>query len=234
MTYDNRFHPTPTLRFTMAAAHPTAMRFRRLLLTGAAGGLGRELRGRLKAYCDTLRLSHRKDMGPAGEGEEIVALAAEDVLGVVELGASEPARAGHHAFGEHLLVAFVLEDLDGEVVDVRLGHRQRGRIRCRQGPRGGRGDDGRRRALGAGADQQLEEFGVEQGARPEADEAFARTIFRRLHPPMTIASARGLNSGYASAKPFSRRSRKGADVDFKRPHPSTAYLGIPGAMSFRP
>jgi len=50
----------------------TPLRFPRLLLTGAAGNLGRELRPRLKAYCDTLRLSHRSDtLGPAGEGEEI-------------------------------------------------------------------------------------------------------------------------------------------------------------------
>jgi uronate dehydrogenase len=48
------------------------IRFRRLLLTGAAGNLGRELRPRLKAYCDTLRLSHRSAFGDAGAGEEIV------------------------------------------------------------------------------------------------------------------------------------------------------------------
>ena len=48
------------------------IRFRRLLLTGAAGNLGRELRPRLKTYCDTLRLSHRSDMGAPGAGEEIV------------------------------------------------------------------------------------------------------------------------------------------------------------------
>jgi uronate dehydrogenase len=54
------------------------LRFRRLLLTGAAGQLGRELRPRLKAYCDTLRLSHRRDFGPAGDGEEIVLASLED------------------------------------------------------------------------------------------------------------------------------------------------------------
>ena len=48
------------------------IRFRRLLLTGAAGNLGKELRPRLKAYCETLRLSHRSEMGAAGTGEEIV------------------------------------------------------------------------------------------------------------------------------------------------------------------
>lgn len=54
--------------------HPpfTAVRFARLLLTGAAGKLGRELRPRLKAYCDTLRLSDRSALGEAGPGEEAV------------------------------------------------------------------------------------------------------------------------------------------------------------------
>lgn len=62
----------------MLRAPASTIRFRRLLLTGAAGNLGRELRPRLKAYCDTLRLSHRKDFGPAGEGEEIVLASLED------------------------------------------------------------------------------------------------------------------------------------------------------------
>jgi uronate dehydrogenase len=48
------------------------IRFRRLLLTGAAGNLGRELRPRLKAYCDVLRVSHRKEFGAAGVGEEVM------------------------------------------------------------------------------------------------------------------------------------------------------------------
>ena len=56
----------------------SAIRFRRLLLTGAAGNLGQELRPRLKAYCETLRLSHRKDFGPAAAGEEIVLASLED------------------------------------------------------------------------------------------------------------------------------------------------------------
>jgi uronate dehydrogenase len=47
------------------------LRFKRLLLTGAAGNLGRELRPRLQRYCDTLRLSHRKPFGEPGPGEEI-------------------------------------------------------------------------------------------------------------------------------------------------------------------
>ncbi|HMW23786.1 MAG TPA: NAD(P)-dependent oxidoreductase [Burkholderiaceae bacterium] len=73
------------------------LRFGRLLLTGAAGNLGRELRPRLKAYCETLRLSHRSDtLGAAGEGEEIaiadladraaVMAALEGVDAVVHMG----------------------------------------------------------------------------------------------------------------------------------------------------
>lgn len=44
----------------------------KILLTGAAGGLGQALRTRLKANCDVLRLSDRADFGAAGEGEEVV------------------------------------------------------------------------------------------------------------------------------------------------------------------
>ena len=44
----------------------------KILLTGAAGGLGQALRTRLKANCDVLRLSDRADLGAAGEGEEVV------------------------------------------------------------------------------------------------------------------------------------------------------------------
>lgn len=65
----------------------TTLRFGRLLLTGAAGNLGQELRPRLKAYCDTLRLSHRRDIGPAAEGEEIVIASlenAEDMLNLLD------------------------------------------------------------------------------------------------------------------------------------------------------
>ncbi len=63
----------------------TALRFGRLLLTGAAGNLGQELRPRLKAYCDTLRLSHRRDIGPAAEGEEIVIASLENAEDMLKL-----------------------------------------------------------------------------------------------------------------------------------------------------
>ena len=45
----------------------------RLLLTGAAGGLGKVLRPRLKAYADLLRVSDIGAMDPAQAGEEVVA-----------------------------------------------------------------------------------------------------------------------------------------------------------------
>ena len=62
----------------MLATPVSPIRFKRLLLTGAAGNLGQELRPRLKAYCDTLRVSHRKDFGPAGAGEEVMLASLED------------------------------------------------------------------------------------------------------------------------------------------------------------
>jgi uronate dehydrogenase len=63
-------------------AHPTAIRFRRLLLTGAAGGLGRELRPRLKAYCDTLRVSDITALGSAAAGEELQIVALQEQAAV--------------------------------------------------------------------------------------------------------------------------------------------------------
>ena len=63
----------------------TPLRFRRLLLTGAAGNLGRELRPRLKKYCDVLRVSHRKEFGAAGPGEEVVLAELSDKAQVHEL-----------------------------------------------------------------------------------------------------------------------------------------------------
>ena len=44
----------------------------RLLITGAAGGLGMLARERLKPMAKCLRLSDIADMAPAGEGEEVV------------------------------------------------------------------------------------------------------------------------------------------------------------------
>lgn len=44
----------------------------RLLLTGAAGGLGKELRQRLKPFCQVLRLSDIVEMAPAADASEEV------------------------------------------------------------------------------------------------------------------------------------------------------------------
>lgn len=44
----------------------------KLLLTGAAGGLGKALRQRLKTNCRVLRLSDHNDFGIAGDAEEVV------------------------------------------------------------------------------------------------------------------------------------------------------------------
>ncbi|AKJ31090.1 NAD-dependent epimerase/dehydratase family protein [Caldimonas brevitalea] len=69
----------------MTAASSAPLRFRRLLLTGAAGGLGRQLRQRLKAYCDVLRLSDIADLGAAAPGEELVPARLEDRAAVLAL-----------------------------------------------------------------------------------------------------------------------------------------------------
>ena len=65
--------PTPSA----PSAAPT-LRFDRLLLTGAAGALGRQLRTRLKPHCECLRLSDIADLGPAQPGEEVVQAALQD------------------------------------------------------------------------------------------------------------------------------------------------------------
>ncbi|MDZ4356294.1 MAG: NAD(P)-dependent oxidoreductase [Variovorax sp.] len=54
----------------------------KLLLTGAAGGLGQALRQRLKANCKVLRLSDRVDFGAAGAGEEVVLADLADAAAV--------------------------------------------------------------------------------------------------------------------------------------------------------
>lgn len=62
----------------MLAKPATPIRFGRLLLTGAAGNLGREMRPRLRAYCDVLRVSHRSEFGAAEAGEEVMIASLED------------------------------------------------------------------------------------------------------------------------------------------------------------
>ena len=64
----------------------TPLRIGRLLLTGAAGHLGTQMRPRLKAYCDTLRVSDLADsLPPAGAGEERVVCNLADRAAVLDL-----------------------------------------------------------------------------------------------------------------------------------------------------
>jgi uronate dehydrogenase len=65
----------------------STLRFKRLLLTGAAGNLGRELRPRLKRYCDTLRLSDRVALAEAQAGEEIAIADLSDQAAVHQMAA---------------------------------------------------------------------------------------------------------------------------------------------------
>ena len=54
----------------------------KLLLTGAAGGLGKALRKRLKANCSVLRLSDVQPFGAADGGEEIFLADLADYAGM--------------------------------------------------------------------------------------------------------------------------------------------------------
>lgn len=62
-----------------------AIPFKRILLTGAAGGLGRVLRERIKPWAEVLRLSDLADLGAAREGEEIVQCNLADKAAVLAL-----------------------------------------------------------------------------------------------------------------------------------------------------
>src|SRR5438067_1562681 len=59
--------------------------FKRILLTGAAGGLGRMLRERIKPWAELVRLSDLGDLGTPGEGEEIVRCDLADKAAVLAL-----------------------------------------------------------------------------------------------------------------------------------------------------
>ena len=57
----------------------------RLLLTGAAGGLGQALRPRLAANCEILRLSDVAPLAPAAAHEECVPADLSDAQAVMDL-----------------------------------------------------------------------------------------------------------------------------------------------------
>ncbi len=65
--------------------------FDRLLLTGAAGGLGRVLRPRLRRLTRVLRASDIAPMAPAEAGEEVVVAALEDAGAVYKMVAGSDA-----------------------------------------------------------------------------------------------------------------------------------------------
>ena len=69
---------TASSTFSAAPVPP----FDRLLLTGAAGALGRILRPRLKTCCRVLRVSDIATMDSAGPGEEVVVAALQDAAAV--------------------------------------------------------------------------------------------------------------------------------------------------------
>ena len=58
---------------------------KQILMTGAAGNLGREMRTRLSANCTTLRLSDRLPFGDAQPGEEVVLADLADANAVSSL-----------------------------------------------------------------------------------------------------------------------------------------------------
>ena len=64
---------------------PTGKPFKRLLLTGASGGLGRVLRERIKPWADIVRLSDVAELAPAGPGEEVVQCDLADKAAVLAL-----------------------------------------------------------------------------------------------------------------------------------------------------
>jgi uronate dehydrogenase len=72
----------PVSSASSASSSPAAPTFGRLLLTGAAGGLGRELRPRLAKLTRVLRVSDVAPMAGAGAGEEVVVAALEDAAAV--------------------------------------------------------------------------------------------------------------------------------------------------------
>ncbi|MFZ6673149.1 NAD-dependent epimerase/dehydratase family protein [Undibacterium sp. Xuan67W] len=59
--------------------------FKRILLTGAAGGLGKILRERVKDWADIVRLSDISDLGTAAPGEEIVQCDLSDKAAVIAM-----------------------------------------------------------------------------------------------------------------------------------------------------
>jgi uronate dehydrogenase len=69
----------------MSSSNTSSLSLGRVLLTGAAGGLGKQLRPRLRARTSLLRVSDVAPMDPAGPGEEVQQAALEDRAAVHRL-----------------------------------------------------------------------------------------------------------------------------------------------------
>lgn len=87
--------------------------FKRLLITGAAGRLGRVLRAELSAYADVLRLTDIADMGEAAPHEELVRCDLANIADVLPL--AEGVDAIIHAGGVPLENTFELI-LNGNII----------------------------------------------------------------------------------------------------------------------
>jgi len=95
----------------------------RLLLTGAAGGLGRELRPRLRKRSTLLRVSDVAAMDAAQAGEEVVQAKLEDRAAV--LGAQTPLGRPGTADEVAEAIVWLLSDassyVNGALLDVSAG-----------------------------------------------------------------------------------------------------------------
>jgi uronate dehydrogenase len=69
----------------MMSESNSSPKLNRILLTGAAGGLGVELRQRLKPFCNTLRVSDIAALGAAGAQEEVMPCDLANKEAVIEL-----------------------------------------------------------------------------------------------------------------------------------------------------
>ena len=75
----------PCVNSPKIASKTDGVRMKRLLITGAAGGLGRMLRGRLGHLADVLRLSDVADMGKPAAHEECLVCDLADEAAVFDL-----------------------------------------------------------------------------------------------------------------------------------------------------
>ena len=60
-------------------------KYNRILITGAAGNLGRELRQGLKGNANIIRLTDRGEMAPAGDNEEVMPCELGDFDGIMKV-----------------------------------------------------------------------------------------------------------------------------------------------------